>query len=81
MLDFLAIMKLKYVVGIKIELGIEYGGSFGSAIILLHFSHFEVSNGSYIGIITLTSDSGEGCSMKSLFTEPHSHDHNENISF
>jgi hypothetical protein len=39
--------------------------SFGFAIMLPHFLHFEVSNGSYIGIIALTLGSGEGCS--SLF--------------
>jgi len=33
--------------------------SLGSAIILPHFLHFDVSNGSYIEIITLTLGSGE----------------------
>ena len=50
--------------------------SLGSAIILPHFSHFEVSNGSYKGIITLTLGSGEGCSRKILLTETLSNDHN-----
>lgn len=39
-----------------------------STIVSPYFSHFEVSNGSYIGIITLTLGSGEGCSMNSFLT-------------
>lgn len=42
--------------------------SFGSAIIRPHFLHSKTSNGSYIGIITLTLGSGLGCSTKILFT-------------
>jgi len=44
--------------------------SFGSAIILPHFLHFTVSNGSYMGIMTLTllGSIGLGCSMKILLT-------------
>jgi len=42
--------------------------SFGSAIVLLHFSHLETCNGSYMGISTLTLGSGPFCSMKILFT-------------
>ena len=41
--------------------------SFGSAIILPHFLHLVTSNGSYIGIKTLTLGSGV-CSRKILFT-------------
>ena len=37
------------------------------AITFPHFSHLETSNGSYIGIKTLTLGSGEGCSRKILF--------------
>ena len=43
--------------------------SFGSAIIFPHFLHLVTSNGSYMGIITLTFGSGLFCSMTILFTE------------
>jgi hypothetical protein len=43
--------------------------SFGSAIVLPHFSHFDVSNGSCIGIMAFTLGSGEGCSKKSCFSK------------
>jgi hypothetical protein len=54
---------------------------FGLAIILPHFSHFEVSNGSYMGIKTLTLGSREGCSRKILLLKSCSNDHNDNVHF
>jgi len=42
--------------------------SFGSAKTSPHFSHLETCRGSYIGIMTLTLASGEGCSTNILFT-------------
>lgn len=42
--------------------------SLGFVIILLHFLHFDVSNGLYMGINTSTLDSREGCSTK-IFKE------------
>lgn len=58
------------------------------ALIFFWFCHnfsafltLTISNGSYIGIITLTLGSELGCSMKILFTEFYSNDHNQDISF
>jgi hypothetical protein len=55
---------------------LDFTNSLGSAIILPHFLHLATSNGSYMGIITLTLGSGEGCSRKILLTETYSNDHN-----